>query len=67
MDPNETLRLIHNFITKAKTGDEVDVWCQDLWDWVQKGGFEPDWTKYSMGTSYYQCRAVHHRKGERVC
>ena len=66
MDPNETLRVINGFLARHETGDEVDVWCQDLYDWLKKGGFEPNWAKYPLGTSYYRCRKVHHDKGERV-
>ncbi|MEE8503978.1 MAG: hypothetical protein V3T26_05965 [candidate division NC10 bacterium] len=66
MDPNETLRRIDEFLLAQEEGVEVDIWCQDLWDWIQKGGFEPNWEAYSLGTSYYQCREVHLKKGERV-
>ena len=59
MDPNETLRVINGFLARHETGEDVDVWCQDLYDWLKKGGFE-------LGTSYYRCRKVHHDKGERV-
>ena len=66
MDPNELLRMIDEFITTRQTGDDVDYWCQDLYDWLDKQGFEPQWDKYPMGTSYYNSRAVYHRRGERV-
>ena len=66
MDPDATLADIHWFVTNGETGNEVDEWCQDLFDWIAKGGFEPDWSKAPLGTGYYECRAVHHRKGKRV-
>ena len=62
MDPNATLKKIHDFITAGKTGDEVDEWCWDLWDWIAKEGFEPDWKAYPMGTSYYDTRCCYMRK-----
>ena len=66
MDPNETLRQIHAFLARGDEGDEVDTLCQDLFDWLARGGFEPAWEKHELGTSYYRCREVHHKQGERV-
>jgi hypothetical protein len=66
MDPNATLRYIDHFIACGDTGVEVDYACQDLYDWLAKGGFKPDWDKYELGTSYYECRAVQHKRGVRV-
>lgn len=54
MDPNATLREIHNALMNRETGDEIDEWCEALGDWVDNGGFEPDWKAYPLGTSYYQ-------------
>lgn len=65
-DPNATLREIDTFLKDHRTGDVVDEWCQDLWDWIQKGGFEPDWARYELGASYYRCRKVSHDRGIRV-
>ncbi|MGH9969240.1 MAG: hypothetical protein ACREBG_15765 [Pyrinomonadaceae bacterium] len=66
MDPNETLRQIHAFLARGDEGDEVDFLCQDLFDWLARGGFAPDWTRFELGTGYYRCREVYHRRGERV-
>jgi len=66
MDPNATLKLIDDFLTARRTGEQVDIWCQDLWDWLKKGGFEPNWAQYELGASYYRCRKVSHDQGERV-
>ena len=66
MDPNELLRMIDEAINKREHGNEVDIWCQDLFDWLAKGGFDPEWNKYPLGTSYFHCRAVYHKRGERV-
>lgn len=66
MDPNATLREIDAFLARHETGDEVDIHCQNLFDWIQRGGFEPEWSRYPLGTSYYRCREIHHRQGERV-
>jgi len=66
MDPDETLRLIDAFLARHETGDDVDIWCQDLFDWIARGGFAPSWEKYPLGTGYYRCREIHHKRGERV-
>lgn len=58
MDPNTTLKKIHEFLAAGKTGDIVDIWCHDLYEWIDCGGFEPDWDSYSLGKSYYECRKV---------
>lgn len=58
MDPNETLKRIDEFLREHRTGEEVDHWCEDLLEWLDRGGFEPDWEKYSVGTSYFECRRV---------
>ena len=58
MDPNETLRMIDSFLTDRETGECVDEWCENLMEWLSRGGFEPEWEKYPLGASYYQCRLV---------
>jgi len=62
MDPNKTLKMIDDFLCARKSGDEVDQWCRDLIKWIAKGGFEPDWNKYKLGTSYYKCRVISERR-----
>lgn len=62
MDPNETLKQIDDFLAAHKCGEEVDEWCEYLMDWMDKGGFEPHWEAYPLGTSYYKCRVVSVRK-----
>ena len=46
MDPNATLANIQRFLTNHETGDDVDLWCEDLFDWIRRGGFEPDWSAH---------------------
>jgi len=58
VDPNACLKKIDDFLHARKSGDEVDQWCRDLMDWLDKGGFEPDWDKYEWGTSYFKCRQI---------
>ena len=62
MDPNETLKWIDNFIAKGLQGQEVDDCCEDLYNWVKEGGYEPNWNRYPLGASYYRCRTVHHKR-----
>jgi len=58
MDPNETLKMIDEFLKARQVGDCVDEWCRDLLEWLNKGGFEPDWDKYPSGTEYFSCRKI---------
>jgi len=62
MDPDETLKMIDEFLQARKTGDEVDEWCHNLYEWIEKGGFEPNWNRYPLGTEYYKCREVSERR-----
>jgi len=58
MDPNETLKKIDQFLKERQSGDEVDLWCRDLIKWLNREGFEPNWEKYPLGTSYFKCRVI---------
>jgi hypothetical protein len=66
MDPDATLSIIDTLLKERRGSDVIDYHCQDLYDWIAKGGFEPEWGRCELGTSYYNCRAVYHRRGERV-
>lgn len=66
MDPNATLSFIDGFLKAREEGQQVDLWCQDLFDWLSKGGFDPNWEKYPLAEGYYRCREVYHLRGERV-
>jgi len=59
MDPNATLELIDSFLKERRTGDIVDEYCEDLHGWLSKGGFEPDWSAFELGASYYRVRCVY--------
>jgi len=41
MDPNATLERIAHLDTDAERAEA----CQALSDWIQRGGFAPDWTR----------------------
>ena len=60
MDPNATLKAIDAL------GDEVNDYCQYLFDWLAKGGFEPNWIQYPAGTNYYRRREAIMRRASRV-
>lgn len=70
MDPNACLDRIADLLRASvddpEAGEALDLACQDLYDWIARGGFEPDWSRHETAASYYRCRAVHHRRGERV-
>jgi hypothetical protein len=75
MDPNACLRDLaeayhasqRHFGTEAgdEAGERLDDHCRDLWDWLERGGFAPDWSQVeTVVWSYYECRAIGHRRGE---
>jgi hypothetical protein len=61
MDPNECLRLIQGYAVARPNKmrwqgiDEAAAFlCVDLNDWLEKGGFEPDWNAYPDATAYFR-------------
>lgn len=56
MDPNATLEEIDRFVREKESNDELYFLLDDLYDWLKKGGFEPDWEKYPDGTVFYRCK-----------
>lgn len=72
MDPNACLERIAALLLRVESGEvsagmDLDFACQDLYDWLSRGGYEPYWEHYpTIAASYYFCRAIHHRRGERV-
>ena len=72
MDPDATLAVIAGLLRNGELGEgtndgeDLDIACQDLYDWLHGQGFAPDWSQHDLATSYYLCRAVHHDRGERV-
>ncbi len=55
-DPNACLAEIDSFLKSHQTGDEVDYMVEDLYRWLQRGGFAPIWKDYPLGTSYFRTR-----------
>ena len=53
-------------MARADLGQDLDYACFDLWQWLSSGGFEPDWARHELASSYYRCRAVQHARGIRV-
>lgn len=61
MDPNTTLRDIEDEIQmQAPPSSVVYKMCDDLREWLNKGGFEPNWDKYPIGSAFY--RGLYHPK-----
>lgn len=56
MDPNETLRRIEALLPALDDDDvdEAEGFCADLSEWLDKGGFAPEWTKYPEATKFYK-------------
>lgn len=69
MDPNATLAIIDRALSRLAldeyAGQEVDEACEDLWRWLGRGGFEPDWKKYSIATGHCRSRVQQHESGVR--
>lgn len=61
MDPNATLAMIDSLLTQSITdvdaGYELNEVCEDLFDWLSRGGFAPQWEKYPLAAGFYRCRA----------
>lgn len=71
MDPNATLARIAALLRQSAhdddAGEQLDVVCQDLYDWFTRGGFDPtNKCEHPSAWEYYKCREVQHRRGERV-
>ena len=50
MEPLEALRVIEDLEDPV----EVAEACENLREWLNNGGFEPDWTLYPKGTERFQ-------------
>jgi hypothetical protein len=55
MDPNYALKRLDYLVSCHVITNETDCLCHDLFDWIKKGGFEPEWNRYPSGTMYYNC------------
>src|SRR3990167_8212454 len=62
MDPDATLRMINEFLEAKESGEEVDYLVEALYQWIERGGFEPGWHKYPLATSYYDTRIAGARR-----
>ena len=62
MDPNATLRALAELGSLCAIDDghrayidaEITDTAIDLYEWIDSGGFEPDWEACPKGTSVYQ-------------
>lgn len=53
MDPNATLKAIAFELSKGIDCDEyVDELVEALLDWLERGGFQPDWNAEPLAASY---------------
>jgi hypothetical protein len=60
MDPDETLKQIDELVRARQSvlwnsvaAEAADL-CVALNEWLEKGGFEPDWKKFEQGTAYFR-------------
>lgn len=65
MDPNATLALI-----AAAIGIEdytaADAACADLYEWIESGGFLPDFKAHKRARNYYSLFATAQRAAARL-
>jgi hypothetical protein len=70
MDPDACLMRIAGLLCDSAHDDEAGIdldWaCQDLYDWLDRGGSVPNWEVFPVAASYYATRAVVHKRGERM-
>ncbi len=52
MDPNATLELIAQYLDSGELDSACEA-CEDLREWIHKGGFEPDFWKYPIAHRQY--------------
>ena len=65
MDPKECLKCIDAEVTRHIAGDATDERCRDLQDWLDKGGFAPQWDQYPLGAGYFQLWQAKQEKKEK--
>lgn len=53
MDPQETLSLIAAALADGMP-DEADEYAAVLRDWLNRGGFAPDWTAEPYATRWFR-------------
>jgi len=75
MDPNAALmNIAYELSVSSPSGrrvfvsQEIDDTVDDLREWIAGGGFEPDWERHPLATSYYKARVatLEHSKTRRT-
>lgn len=56
MDPNTLLEELQSALVTDTRNDEVDNMCDDLRNWIVRGGFAPSWNKCPLAKAYYFTR-----------
>lgn len=64
MDPNATLQAIQELVDEQERSyederdDEIGDLCLSLVEWIDGGGFSPDWDKYPEATEEFDQRCI---------
>lgn len=53
MDPDATLERIEDAVVSQNLADSDEA-CRDLFDWLTKDGFEPQWKLHPLATRRYR-------------
>ena len=53
MDPDAVLKLLEEKLLNHDDWEEIMESYEDLYGWLEKGGFEPNWNHCALGTAFY--------------
>ena len=53
MDPTQCLHRIEDAVLDGDY-EEADEACEDLYEWLERGGYEPTWVNSTAGARYYR-------------
>lgn len=61
MDPTQTLAEI--FLAELPSEEyNLDTLCSSLQEWLERGGFQPDWEDYPRATRIYFNWCIAHKR-----
>ena len=58
MDPDFTLQELDRCLRDEGDAEGAREYCGYLREWIEQGGFEPDWSKYPRAYVYYLHRCA---------
>jgi len=52
-DPNATLAFIEDLYAEDPMDDTLEYALDDLAEWIEKGGFAPNWERFPVATDLF--------------